>query len=534
VHPESLLTSQPTFLSISMADIAWVLAHHPFTDRGDLVKQRTLIFSLLVLLTPALASAGGPTHKFGIDEAARYSVGNSLRTEDTGPWWTTLGDETLNTLVDEALTSNHDIGAAQARFHAAAGVTLQSVSPLLPSASFDVGLNATPSSNASFQVSPQLTQLLQDLSDLAASIPGTTPPEDDGDTEEDPELTWNGSALFKFGLSIDLGRSATALRAAQLDAAAAKDDRNGVAQAVVQQVVLTWLDVLTARVRVEIIERQVQTNEALLELTELRFSSSEARGLDVLQQQQQLAATRAMLPPAVQLLRLREIQLATLLGRDPSAPNLPDGIGLPSLPQRPGLGVPSELMETRPDLSAASNRYLSARNRVSSSALAFAPTFRLTANVGYQLRWFNEWDSAETWGLGAAVSVPLFDGLRLQGNLKQAIASRNAAERSLAAASLAAQAEVETAVVREETGSDKLVSLTEQLTSARAAYVESAQQYGSGLVNYLTVLTSLASWQATELNQLQAQRDVLGARVDLHDALGAPWAGTLKSPGGAR
>ena len=99
-----------------MANIAWVLAHHPFKDRGDLVKQRTLFFSLLALLTPALASAAGPTHKFGIDEAARYSVGNSLRSGDGGPWWTSLGDETLNGLVDEALTSNHDIGAAQARF----------------------------------------------------------------------------------------------------------------------------------------------------------------------------------------------------------------------------------------------------------------------------------------------------------------------------------------------------------------------------------------------------------------------------------
>jgi outer membrane protein TolC len=498
------------------------------------VTQHTLFFALLALFTPSLVSAAEPAHKFGIDEAARYSVGNSLRTGETDLWWTSLGDDTLNALVDEALGSNHDIGAAQARFHAAAGVTLQSVSPLLPSASFDVGLNASPSSNASFQVSPQLTQLLEDLSDLAASIPGATPPEDDDGSEDDPALTWNGSALFKFGLSIDLGRSATALRAAQLEAAAVKDDRNGVAQAVVQQVVLTWLDLLAARVRVEIVERQVETNQALLELTQLRFSSAEARGLDVLQQQQQLAATQSMLPPATQLLRLREIQLATLLGRNPSDPNLPVGIGLPELPERPGLGAPSELMETRPDLAAASNRYLSARNRVSSSALAFAPTFRLTANVGYQLRWFNEWDSAETWGLGAAVSVPLFDGLRLQGNLKQAIASRNAAERSLAAATLTAQAEVETALVREDTGSSKLDTLAAQLKSSRDAYRESAQQYGSGLVNYLTVLTSLASWQAAELNHLQAQRDLLGARVDLHDALGASWAGSLKSPGGAR
>jgi len=498
------------------------------------VNVRVLSLCLLLLLWPALVAAAGPIKPVGFSEDARYSLGTTVRGDEPDAWWTSLNDPALNELVAEALTANHEIGAAQARFHAAAGVTLQSLSPLLPSASFDVGINASPSNNAAFQVSPQLTKLLEDLTELAASIPGQPPPEEDNSGEDDPDLTWNGSALFNFGLNIDLGRSATALRAAHLDAAAAKDDRDGVAQAIVQQVVVAWLDVLAARGRVGIVETQLETNQALLELTQLRFASSEVRGLDVLQQKQQLAATRALLPASLQLLRLREVQLATLVGRNPSAPTLPDGSTLPKLPKQPGLGTPAELMETRPDLAAASNRYLSARSRVSSSALAFAPTFRLSANVGFQLRWFNEWESAEAWGVGAAVSVPLFDGLRLQGSLKQAIASRDAAARSLSSATQAAQAEVESALIREETDSARLLALTAQQESARAAYLESTQQYSSGLANYLTVLTSLASWQAAELSQLQAQRDVLGARVDLHSALGAVWSGSIQSPGGAR
>jgi len=292
--------------------------------------------------------------------------------------------------------------------------------------------------------------------------------------------------------------------------------------------------VRTSRARVALIEGQIETNSSLLELTRARFIASDARGLDVLQQQQQLAATRALLPQAQQILRLREVQLATLLGRDPSDPRLPTDSGLPALPPAPGIGTPADLMTTRPDLAAASNRYLSARNRVASSALSFAPTFRLTGNVGYQLRWFKEWDSQETWGFGAGVSIPIFNGLQRHGQLKQAAASRDAAARSLSAAALTARAEVESALIREETDADRLDALTDQLQTARVAYEESSRQYASGLVNYLTVLTSLASWQAAELNQLQAQRDVLGARVDLHTALGAPWAARLNSAGGAR
>ncbi len=494
---------------------------------------RSVSLALWLSLLPALAWAGGPFQPVVPNGDARYSVGTALRAEQSDEWWTSLDDPALNKLVAEALQANHDIGAAQARFHAAAGVTLQSASPLLPTASFDVGLNASPSENAAFQVSPQLTELLNNLTELAESIPGQSPPADE-DTEDDPELTWNGSALLNLGLNIDMGRSATALRAAQLDAAAARNDRDGVASAIVQQVVATWLDVRAARARVALVEGQIDTNGSLLELTQARFLSSDAGGLDVLQQKQQLAATRALLPQAEQIRRLREVQLATLLGRDPSAPNLPAASGLPALPPPPGVGTPADLLEARPDLAAASNRFKSADTRVASSALGFAPTFRLTGNFGYQLRWFKEWDSQETWGIGAGVSIPIFGGLQRIGGLKQAIASRNAAARSLSAVALKAQAEVESALIREDTETSRLVALAEQLDAARISYEESSRQYAAGIASHIAVLTSLASWQASELNHLQAQRDVLGARIDLHTALGAPWVDRLNSTGATR
>ncbi len=493
----------------------------------------SVVLALVMSLLPALAWAGGPFQPVLPDEGDRYSLGTVVRSDRSDEWWESLDDEALNSLVREALRANHDVAAAQARFHAAAGVTLQSAAPLLPTASFDVGLNAVPSANAVFMVSPQLMELLNGFSDLASSIPGQQPPAA-GDDEEDPELTWNGSALLNLGLNIDLGRSATALRAAQLDAAAARDDRDAVASTIVQQVVASWLDVRAARSRVALIEGQIETNISLLGLTRARFLSSEAGALDVLQQEQQLAATRALLPQSQQLLRLRELQLATLLGQDPSAPELPMVAGLPDLPPQPGLGRPVDLVNERPDLAAASKRLQSARQRLASSALSFAPSFRLSGNVGYQLRWFKEWETRDTWGLGAAVSIPIFGGLQRIGGLKQAVASRNAAARSLSAAALKARAEVETALVREETEGRRLQALEDQLRAARVAYQESSQRYASGLVSNIAVLTALASWQVAELNHLQAQRDLLGARIDLHTALGAPWTGRLNSSGTLR
>lgn len=303
--------------------------------------MRVLLLSLLIA-TPALAAPRVQPELPSPD--ARYSTGTTVTATDTDAWWTLMNDPALDGLVKEALENSPDLGSAQARMNQAAGATMGSLSPLLPSASFDVGVSGSPSANAANQISPQLTQFFEDIQTLMAQLPG--PPADDpnDDEEEDPDVTWNGSALLNLGLNIDFGSSALKVRAARLDEAAAKGDRDGAARLLVQQVVASWLDVRNARARVRIVEGQIETNRSLLELTRRRFEGGDARGLDVLQQQQQLASTRALLPQSNQILRLREVQLATLLGRDPAAPNLPDGVGLPELSPQPGLGTPADLL----------------------------------------------------------------------------------------------------------------------------------------------------------------------------------------------
>ena len=487
---------------------------------------------LVALIAPA--TAGPRVQPDAPDPGARYALGTAARADQPDAWWTTFDDPALDALVAEAIEGNHDLGGAQARVHQAQGISVQGLAPMLPTASFDLGLNGSPSANAANQVSPQLTKLLEDLAALAASVPGQPP--DETDDEEDPAVTWNGSALVNVGLNIDLGRSAFAFRAAQLDAAAARGDRDGVARVLVQQVTAAWLDVRTARARIALIEQQIATNTVLLDITRRRFEGGDSRGLDVLQQQQQLAGTKALLPQAKQLLRLRTLQLAVLLGRDPSDPQLPEptALVLPALPPPPGVGTPRDLVDLRPDVRAAQARFLSARARVASNALAFAPTFRLSANVGWGLRWFNEWTSWETYGLGAAVSVPLFNGGQRHGAMRQANGAADAAAHSLSQAILTARSEVESALVREDTERGRLAALAEQVAASRVAYEESQRQYAGGGVNYLTVLTSLASLQVSELNHLSAQRDLLGARVDLHTALGTPWAGRMDANGAPR
>ncbi|MCO4771478.1 MAG: TolC family protein [Deltaproteobacteria bacterium] len=484
--------------------------------------------ALLLIATPSFAAPLKPVLP-GSD--ARYSQGSPVTADTTDAWWETFGDEALNRLVVEAIESNYDIASAQARVLQAQGVSVQQFSPLVPSASFDLGLNASPTAAQGFQIPPSLIAVLEALN----NIPGQPAEEDPDEDKEDPDVTWNGSALFNFGLNIDIGSTALAFRAALMDKAAAEGDRDGVARQLVAQVVSSWMDVRNARARVAVIEEQIATNVNLLELTRNRFEGGDASGLDVLQQQQQLANTRSLLPQSQQVLRLQEQRLAVLLARDPSTitQGLPPAVGLPALPPAPGLGTPQDLLDLRPDLVALQARLLGSKARKDSAILGFLPTFRLSGNVGWNLRWFDEWESGETWGLGVGVSVPIFNGGRRWGAVQQANAAQRAATYALSAGINQAQSEVEQALAREETEAARLAAVEEQLRDARVAYTESTRQYSSGLATYLSVLANLASLQGAELNQLQAQRDLLGARIDLHTALGAPWADRL-SEGASR
>lgn len=493
-----------------------------------MILSRTLAAVGAVLLSTSSALAAPRAKPVLPDAQARYSSGTETTTDVADAWWEGFGDPALNSMVEDAMKSNYDIATAQSRVMQARGVSLQQFSPLVPSASFDVGLNASPTAAQSFQTPPALLEIFEAME----NIPGQST-----DDQEDPEVTWNGSALFKFGWAIDIGSTAMAFRAAQMDAAAATGDRDGVARQLVGQVVSTWMDVRNARARIAVINRQIETNTNLLELTRNRYEGGEASGLDVLQQQQQLASTRAMLPQAEQLLRLREQQLSLLLAWDPTS--ITEDLagapaGLPALPPPPGVGTPRDLLELRPDLSALSARYKGAKARKDSAILSFLPTFGLNGSLGWNLRWFDEWDTGDTWGFGASMSVPIFQGGRRWGGLQQANAAQDAAAYALSAGVQKATSEVEQALVREATEAQRLEALDTQVSTAAVAYEESTRQYAGGLANYLSVLSNLASLQASELNRLQAHRDLLGARIDLHTALGAPWADRLSIDGASR
>lgn len=421
-----------------------------------------------------------------------------------------FGESGLDDAISRALSANHDVQAARARLAQSDAMSLTALTPLLPTASFDLGVNLSPYSSRTFG-SP-----FSSLEDL--EIPGMEPDEDE---VEDPEVYWSGSAMLNLGWAPDVfARQAMQHKASEQDVVATRGDRDALAQATAVRVASTWWDIAAAKERIALLEEQIAINEAVLTLTQLRFEAGESSGLDVAQQRQQLAATKAALPGARSMLRQLRAQFAVLLAAE-QGEQLPEpDAGLPQPGPRPEQPSPEQLVDARPDLRSASARVAAAEARRVSALLTLLPSLRLNGNAGLQGIYDTGFDSQWTWGAGVSLSVPLFSGLSTHAGILQTRAARGAAEQTLASAELTADSQVASAVILEEELTEQLAATDEQVEAARFAFDQSRERYIVGLTPYSSVLLALSGLQQAELSRVQVRRDLLGARISYLDATG--------------
>ncbi len=494
-------------------------------------------------LTAAMAANPG-----AIDLAADRTFSRTSESSPvpTTPWWQALGDPQLERLVEEGLGGNNDVGAAWARVRQAQAGTGSALAPLLPSASFDVSANGQPAAQSAFcqvgaidfgpsafELIAPLYQLVGDLADGQPLDPAALPELPQTEAPAAFDFCWTGSALFNVGWQVDaFGRGLLAHRAARFDADAARGDRDAQALAVSTQIAEAYLDVVAANHQVEIVQEQLDAQQALLEVIELRFEQGSATALDVLQQRQTVAGTEALLPSARIVQRTRGASLAVLLGRAPDG--VPEvGAALPETPELPATGMPADLLDNRPDLRAASARLGSATARKRSAVRSLLPTLRLQANAGWQFADSNEFSSIEAWSVGGTLSVPLFNGGATHAAIRQSKAVEDASVYAWNQAVLGALRDVESAMVSDTEQAARHAAVQRQAVAADQAMQESTERYLAGLDSYLSVLASQNADLGAELSELQAHRDRLSARIQLHTSLGGRWTDDIVSPSGS-
>jgi len=452
------------------------------------------VTALLLFLSSALAApapAIDPMELDGFDASGDTA-------EVSGPWFEQLGDPQLAQVVRDGIASSPQVGRSYATLKAARAGEMASFAPLLPRASFDVTTTGQPIDLVAF---------------CAAGRPDFTQP---------PGGDWcfSGSARLNASWQIDVfGRNTTSFLASRYDAEAADGDLAAQELSVGAAIAGAYLDHQAARQQLLLLETQLQAQQDLLAIVELRYEQAGSTALDVLQQRSATAATEALLPPARVSVQATAQQLAVLVGADPNKPpSVAEALPEPGPPPDPG--TPEALIDRRPDTVAARKRWDAQKLRVTSSTLALLPTLQAQAGTGWNYAYSDSFDSLAGWSVGGTASVPLFNGGQTHAGIRSAKAQRDQAIHAWNQAVLTAVSDVRTAALRDRENRLRREAVEAQLEASRQAYDESRERYLAGLDTFVTVLTAWNSLQQAEIGALQAHRDVLSARIALFTALG--------------
>jgi len=425
-------------------------------------------------------------------------------------WWKAFGDPKLDELVDAALARNFDMHAAWARVaQARAGADMAGAGSM-PSVDASAGAAYRRSSQPPFTFNtPMGTQ----------SSPART--------QEGTFLSGSVAASYEVDIWDKLGSTQ---RAAALDRAAAVDAAHGMAMTLAAEVAEAWFSLVQTHKRSLLLQQQLEANEQFHELLELRFQHGQSTIVDVNQQAQQATGTRAQLALQQSMEEVQRHRLAVLLGRMPGQLAAEAGDELPPLPSLPSAGLPSELLQRRPDLRAAQRRVEAADERIGAAIADRYPSLRLTGSIASEPSSLNDWFMDPIWNLASNLAMPLFDGGRRAAEVERTRGVLAERVADYGKAVLSAVLEVEAALSQERQQHVYLQHVQEQATLAETTLTQARERYGAGQSDFLTVLTTLRAQQQTQLSLLDAHRQLLSYRIQLCRALGGTWVDALEAP----
>jgi len=471
---------------------------------------RTAVAAAVAALLSACGTVG-PDFKAPQDVASpAYRHAQAGRQQDAArlpaDWWTVFGDQTLDTLEQRALHNNPNVRAAAQRLVQAQAQLGVVRAGQLPSVNVQAGIS---NSRTSAETS-------QGLALGHRSIEGN-----------------NYSLGAGFSWELDLwGRVRRVVEAADAQALAAQDDRDGVLLMLSGQVATTYWQLRGLDAELAILRNALATRRESQELIEARFNAGLSNELDVSRTRIERANAEADLHEAQRQRNTLEHALSVLVGASPSEPLVAGNQGAALqdklLPQPPSIpvGLPASLLGQRPDLASSVAGLKAFNAQVGVAEGAFYPALSLTGNYGYaseSLRNLAQ-GSARQFSFGPlALSLPVFDAGRNRANLKLAQARYDEAVANHEGRLLSALREVEDALsdVQERQQQGEVQAQAQQAAS-RALQVAQAR-YDRGVSTYIDVTDAQRSALAADRAAAQIRTQRLLAAVSVARALGGGW-----------
>ena len=402
-------------------------------------------------------------------------------------WFDLFQDDVLRGLIADALKSNYDIGIAAQRVLGAEGQLTATRSALFPH------LNGQVDSSRTGLVSPIIS---------------------------------DGEALGVASWEVDLfGKLRRATQAARAELLATRDTQEGVIQSLVADVAIAYFDLLDYDAELDYVRESLKTRQQSLDLVIAREQGGVGSMLDVDQAKNLVETAQAQVALLERGQEQTENLIQFLLGRPPGP--VRRGRKLTDQPQPPQVpaGLPSALLERRPDLLATEQQLVAANARVGVAKAAFFPSINLTAYGGAatsDLVGIAERRGAAYSMLGV-VDIPIFDAGRRRGDYKTAKAQHREYLLAYLKSIDGAFRDVSDALIGYQKTREYTAAQTRLTETLRDQSKRADQRYVGGVSSYLEVLDTERQRLTAEQELIRAQRDVLAALVRLYKALGGGW-----------
>lgn len=456
------------------------------------------------ILTPSYKEQ--PPQAFKEAQAEGLLPANPSDAFAKGKWWEIYKDPTLNALEEQVSLNNQNLKVAEAQYREAKALVAVARAPLFPTVSLNPGITESHVASA-----------------RGASGSGT------------------GSAL-SFPLAVswepDLwGSIRRGITGASATAQASYADLQNATLLYQSELAIDYFQLHGLDSSVDLFQRTAASYSEYLTLTRNRFAGGVASDLDVAQAESQLYGTQSALIDIGVARAQYEHAIAVLMGKAPAEVEIPSALLTAPPPAIPA-GMPSQLLERRPDIAAAERQVAAANENIGIAMAAFYPTLSLSASAGFTGPSLAKWFSLPSrfWSVGPALAETLFEGGRRRAVVSEERAAYDSTVANYRQTALAAFQQVEDELAALRILEQETVKVQDTVRSADRALTVSTAQYKAGTTDYLTVIDA----QATLLNAQRTAVDLLTRRlvasVSLIQALGGGWdasempsQGSLKS-----
>ena len=466
---------------------------------GSLTMSKSVRVWLLLLLLVPLGCTVGPDYvRPEVDTPDTWRV-DYREAADTSNlrWWEQFQDPVLNELIDIALRENRDVRIAAARvleFAARVDIFRSGFFP-------QIGYNGDASRNR-----------------VSRDAFGGVPP--------GSSRSYNNYAgSVNLGWELDLwGRIRRANEAARAELLAQEENRRSVILSLVSAVSTTYITLRQFDSQLQVSRDTLQVRGESLELFQMKFRGGVVSELELAQVRTEYEQAAAAIPPIERQIALTENALSILLGRNPG--DIPRGKRLAELALIPvPAGVPSSLLERRPDVRIAEQNLVAANASIGVARAQYFPNISLTGLFGYASEDLGDLlqGSSNFWNMGGSALGPIFTGGRISGQVRASEAVQKQALTAYLQTVQTAFREVDDSLVNVQKSREQL-SAVERQVNALADYARLAKlRYDAGYSSYIEVLDAQRFLFDARLQYVEVQGDVYASLVGTYKAMGGGW-----------